>query len=136
MITPINFIYTPGYAPLAITTEPYILHLIGKLPDYEMHEYFDQSFHLVHKDYVRYTIKVLGICVKYEFTKNDAIITYNNAINEYSHSIIELYTTDWIGKVKEYTWFKRHTYMPFREHKTPKKNKPRKHPYKEYECQS
>lgn len=131
-----NIIHTPGYAPLPITTEPYILHLVGKLPDYELHEYFDQSFHLVHKNYVRYTIKVLGICVKYEFTKKEALITFNNAINEYPHAIVELWVTDWIGKVKSYTWFKRHTYTPFRERRLPKKFKTKEHPYKQYESQS
>lgn len=136
MIKPMNFIHTPGYAPLPITTEPYILHLVGKLPDYELHEYFDQSFHLVHKDYVRYTINVMGICSIYEFNKNEALITYKKAMNDYPHAIIELSTTDWIGKVISYTWFKRHTYTPFHKPALPKKNKTKEHPYKQYESQS
>lgn len=132
----INFIHTPGHAPLAITTEPYILHLIGKLPDYELHEYFDKSFHLVHKNYVRYTVKVLGSYKKYAFTKNDALIAYREAINECPYSIIELWATDWIGKVVEYTWFKRHKYAPFHPLKTLKKIKLRQHPFIQYEYQS
>ena len=129
----INFIHTPGYAPLAITTELYILHLIDKLPDYDLHEYFDKSFHLVHKNYVRYAINVLGSYTKYEFTKNDALITYRKAINECPHSIIELWVTDWSGKVIEYTWFKRHKYTPFRLLKTLKKIKLCQHPYIQYQ---